>query len=169
MDETLQILLKLPLSKRVPRTYHLPDEEQKQIQLVTALLIQMIHYSANLPEIMRKTSGSPSLDIPIDADYPSKCHEAITESCCHFWSRVLERYTGTKNQDASELKTIMENLVHDLLTTLNLPEYPASAPILEVLLYQLTHILIIFISYLQMVSAGFVCVTTSECGVEIKR
>ncbi|KAL9157838.1 hypothetical protein ABFS82_08G029700 [Erythranthe guttata] len=133
MDETLQILLKLPLSKRVPRTYHLPDEEQRQIQLVTALLIQMIHYSANLPEVLRQTSGNPSLDITIDADYPSKCHEAVTESCCLFWSRVLERYTGTKNQDASELKAIMENLVIDLLTTLNLPEYPASAPILEVL------------------------------------
>ncbi|KAL6498572.1 hypothetical protein OROHE_026513 [Orobanche hederae] len=133
MDETLQILLKLPLSKRVPRTYHLPDEEQRQIQLVTALLIQMIHYSANLPEVLRQTSGNPSLDVSIDADYPSKCHEALTESCCLFWSRVLQRYTSTKNQDASELKAIMENLVMDLLTTLNLPEYPASAPILEVL------------------------------------
>ncbi|KAI3452230.1 hypothetical protein Pfo_008895 [Paulownia fortunei] len=133
MDETLQILLKLPLSKKVPRTYHLPDEEQRQIQLVTALLIQMIHYSANLPEVLRQASGNPSLDVSIDADYPSKCHEAVTESCCLFWSRVLQRYTSTKNQDASELKAIMENLVMDLLSTLNLPEYPASAPILEVL------------------------------------
>ncbi|KAL0377584.1 UNVERIFIED_CONTAM: Sister chromatid cohesion protein SCC2 [Sesamum radiatum] len=131
MDETLQILLKLPLSKRVPRTYHLPDEEQRQIQLVTALLVQMILYSANLPEVLRRTSENPSLDVSIDVDYPSKCHEAVTESCCLFWSRVLQRYTSTKNQDASELKAIMENLVMDLLTTLNLPEYPASAPILE--------------------------------------
>lgn len=132
MDETLQTLLKLPLSKRVPRTYHLPDEEQRQIQLVTALLVQMIHYSANLPEVVRQTHGNPSLDVSIDADYPSKCHEAVTESCCLFWSRILQRYTSTKTQDASELKSIMENLVMDLLTTLNLPEYPASAPILEV-------------------------------------
>ncbi|KAG8384631.1 hypothetical protein BUALT_Bualt04G0138000 [Buddleja alternifolia] len=133
MDETLQILLKLPLSKKVPRTYHLPDEEQRQIQLVTALLIQMVHYSANLPEVLRQTSGNPSLEVSVDADYPSKGHEAVTESCCLFWSRVLQRYTSTKNQDASELKGIMENLVMDLLTTLNLPEYPASAPMLEVL------------------------------------
>ncbi|KAH6830353.1 PHD finger family protein [Perilla frutescens var. hirtella] len=133
MDETLQIILKLPLSKRVPRTYHLPDEEQRQIQLVTALLLQMIHYSGNLPEVVRLTPGNPSLDVSIDADYPSKCHEAVTDSCCLFWSRILQRYTSTKSQDASELKSIMENLVMDLLTTLNLPEYPASAPILEVL------------------------------------
>ncbi|PIN06625.1 Sister chromatid cohesion protein SCC2/Nipped-B [Handroanthus impetiginosus] len=133
MDETLQILLKLPLTKRVPRTYHLPEEEQRQIQLVTDLLIQMIHYSANLPEVLRQSSGNSSLDVSIDADYPYKCHEAVTESCCLFWTRVLQRYTSTKNQDASELKAIMENLVMDLLSTLNLPEYPASAPILEVL------------------------------------
>ncbi|KAL3844611.1 hypothetical protein ACJIZ3_002014 [Penstemon smallii] len=133
MDETFQTLLKLPLTKRVPRTYHLPDEEQRQIQLVSALLIQMVHYSANLPEVLRHSSGSSTLDVSVDADYPSKCLEAITESCCLFWSRVLQRYTSTKNQDASELKALMENLVLDLLTTLNLPEYPASAPILEVL------------------------------------
>lgn len=132
MDETLQTLLKLPLSKRVPRTYHLPDEEQRQIQLFTALLIQMIHYSANLPETVRQNPGNPSLDVSVDADYPSKCHEAVTESCCLFWSRILQRYTSTKTQDATELKSVMENLVMDLLTTLNLPEYPASAPILEV-------------------------------------
>ncbi|EPS72382.1 hypothetical protein M569_02375, partial [Genlisea aurea] len=133
MDETLQILLKFPLSKKVPRTYHLPDEEQRQIQLATALLMQMIHYSANLPEMLRQISGNSSFDVSIDADYPSKCYEAVTESCCLFWSQVLQRYTSSKNQDTSELKAIMENLVMDLLSTLNLPEYPASAPILEVL------------------------------------
>lgn len=135
MDEIIQILLKLPLSKRVPRTYHLPDEDQRQIQLVTALLIQMIHHSANLPEVVRQTPGNPSLDVSIDADYLSKCHEAVTDSCCLFWSRILQRYTSTKSQDASELKSMMENLVMDLLTTLNLPEYPASASILEVIFF----------------------------------
>ncbi|XP_051140843.1 sister chromatid cohesion protein SCC2 isoform X2 [Andrographis paniculata] len=133
MDESLQILLKLPPSKKVPRAYHLPDEEQRQIQLVTALLIQMIHYSANLPDALRQTFVNPSPEFSIDADYPSKCHESVTESCCLFWSRILQRYTSVKNHDASELKIVMENLVLDLLTTLNLPEYPASAPMLEVL------------------------------------
>lgn len=132
MDEALQVLLKLPFSKRVPRTYHLPDEEQKQIQVITALLIQLIHSSANLPEVLRQTSDVPSLDVSMDGNYPTKCHEAITESCCLFWSRVLQRLTGSKNQDSSELKIMIENLIVDLLVTLNLPEYPGAAPILEV-------------------------------------
>ncbi|KAK3005952.1 hypothetical protein RJ639_017655 [Escallonia herrerae] len=132
MDEAVQLLVKLPFSKRIPRTYYLPDEEQRQIQMISALLIQLVHCSANLPDSLREVStGNPYMEISIDASYPNKCHEAVTEACCDFWSRVLQRFTNTKSQDASELKTMMDNLVMDLLTTLNLPEYPASALILE--------------------------------------
>ncbi|KAJ4973526.1 hypothetical protein NE237_006700 [Protea cynaroides] len=134
IDETVQLLWKLPSSKRALRTCHLPDEEQKQIQMFTALLIQLVQSSANLPEAMRQTqTASRILEVSIDASYPTKCHEAATEACCHFWSHVLQRFTTAKSHDASEMKLILENLVMDLLTTLNLPEYPASAHILEVL------------------------------------
>ncbi|XP_010317890.1 sister chromatid cohesion protein SCC2 isoform X2 [Solanum lycopersicum] len=133
MDEALLILLKLPSSKRMPRTYPLPDEEQRQIQFITALLIQIVHSSSNLPDVLRESSDSPSLEVSVDASYPTKSCESVTEACCLFWSRVLQRLTNTKNQEAAELKTMIENLVIDLLTTLNLPEYPASAPLLEVL------------------------------------
>ncbi|XP_058184765.1 sister chromatid cohesion protein SCC2 isoform X2 [Rhododendron vialii] len=134
IDEVLQLLLKLPFSKRIPRTYHLPDEEQRQIQMITALLIQLVHSSANLPEALRQANGKNLIfEASIDSSSPTKCHEAVTESCCLFWSKVLQRFASTKSQDASEVKTMMESLVVDLLTTLNLPEFPASAPILEVL------------------------------------
>ncbi|XP_065632831.1 sister chromatid cohesion protein SCC2 isoform X2 [Quercus suber] len=134
IDEILQLLWKLPSSKRALRSYHLPDEEQRQIQMITALLIQLVHCSANLPEALRQSSsGNPILEVSIDSSYPVKCHEAATEACCYFWTRVLQRFASLKTQDVSEMKPMMENLVMDLLTTLNLPEYPASAPILEVL------------------------------------
>ncbi|KAF2313629.1 hypothetical protein GH714_012500 [Hevea brasiliensis] len=134
IDEVVQLLWKLPFSKRVLRAYHLPDEERRQIQIITALLIQLVHSSANLPDPLREaSSGNSILEVSLDASYPTKCHEAVTETCCLFWTRVLQRFTTVKNQDASELKVMVENIVTDLLTTLNLPEYPASAPILEVL------------------------------------
>ncbi|KAG2715540.1 hypothetical protein I3760_03G083100 [Carya illinoinensis] len=134
IDEILQLLWKLPSSKRALRSYHLPDEEQRQIQMITALLIQLVHCSANLPEALRQaTSGNPILEVSVDSSYPTKCQESATEACCLFWTRVLQRFASLKTQDASEMKAMMENLVMDLLTTLNLPEYPASAPILEVL------------------------------------
>ncbi|KAK8644383.1 hypothetical protein V6N13_123691 [Hibiscus sabdariffa] len=134
IDEIAQLLWKLPVSKRALRAYHLPDEEQRQIQMVTALLIQLVHSSANLPEALKQTSfGSHPLEVSVDASYLTKCHESVQETCCHFWTRVLQRLASVKTQDASELKVMIENLVSDLLTTLNLPEYPAAAPILEVL------------------------------------
>ncbi|KAK6913333.1 HEAT repeat associated with sister chromatid cohesion protein [Dillenia turbinata] len=134
IDETLQLLWKLPFSKRALRAYHLPDEEQRQIQMITALLIQLVHCSASLPEALEQMlNENPILEVSVDANYPTKCHESATETCCLFWSRVLERFATVKTQDVSELKVTMESLVTDLLTTLNLPEYPASAPILEVL------------------------------------
>ncbi|KAJ6734812.1 EXPRESSED PROTEIN-RELATED [Salix purpurea] len=134
IDEIVQLLWKLPSSKRALRAYHLPDEEQRQIQMITALLIQLVQSSANLPEALRQaSSGNSILEVSLDASYPIKSHEAATETCCLFWTRVLQRFTTVKNQDASELKVMMENLVTDLLATLNLPEYPSSSPILEVL------------------------------------
>nr|XP_010923594.1 sister chromatid cohesion protein SCC2 isoform X2 [Elaeis guineensis] len=134
IDETLQLLRKLQCSKRALRAYHLPDEEQKQIQMITALLIQLVQFSANLPESLKTTSNWNNIvDSSIDASYPTKCHETATEACCLFWTSVLQRFTNAKAQDVSESKVILENLVMDLLTTLNLPEYPASASILEVL------------------------------------
>ncbi|XP_047165717.1 sister chromatid cohesion protein SCC2 isoform X1 [Vigna umbellata] len=134
IDEMVQLLWKLPYSKRALRSYHVREEEPRQIQMVTALLIQLIHCSANLPDALRKASnGNSVLEASVDASTPIKSHEAVTEACCLFWSRVLQRFASVKTQDASELKSIIENLVTDLLTTLNLPEYPASAPILEVL------------------------------------
>jgi len=133
IDEISQLLWKLPSSKRALRAYLLPDEEQRQIQMVTALLIQLVHNSTSLPETSRQAaSGNSILETSVDVGYLTKCHEAATETCCLFWTRVLERFTSFKGQDASEIKLIIENLVMDLLTALNLPEYPSVSPILEV-------------------------------------
>ncbi|XP_048494464.1 sister chromatid cohesion protein SCC2 isoform X2 [Beta vulgaris subsp. vulgaris] len=133
VDEVIQLLWKLPFSKRAARAYHLSDEEQKQIQMITALLLQLVLHSANLPEALRQTSNKSAIfETSIETNYLIKCNEAATEACVSFWTHVLQRLTS-KSQDASEVKVIMENLVVDLLTTLNLPEYPAASLILEVL------------------------------------
>lgn len=128
------MLWKLPFSKRGLRSYHLSDE-QIQIQMITALLIHLVQCSVSSPLIFRETLASDDvlvLESSNDACEPSKCHEAATEACCHFWSSILHRWTTIKSHDGIDPKGVMENLVMDLLTTYNLPEYPASANILEV-------------------------------------
>lgn len=173
VDEICQLLWKLPSSKRALRTYLLPDEEQRQIQMVTALLVQLVHSSTNLPETLRQaSSGNPVLDIAVDAGYLTKCHEAATETCCLFWTRILQRLASVKSHDASEVKVVIENLVTDLLTTLNLPEYPSASPILEVKFLILPLLFLIFqgLPTLNRSSlSGSVRLTAAECRVEIKR
>jgi cohesin loading factor subunit SCC2 len=134
VDETIVLLRKLQFSRNAVRTYHLADEEQKQIQMITALLVHLVQFSAIVPDSLKgAVDWSTIVDSPVDASYPIKCHEAATEACCLFWTSVLQRFTAAKSQDMSEAKGIIDNLVQDLLTILNLPEYPAAASILEVL------------------------------------
>ncbi|KAK9118958.1 hypothetical protein Scep_017051 [Stephania cephalantha] len=106
VDETVQLLWKLPFSKRAVRAYHLPDEEQIQIQMISALLIQLVQCSASIPETLRQPSSTSILEVSIDASYPSICNEAATDACCLFWTRVLQRLTTVKAQDVSELKVL---------------------------------------------------------------
>jgi cohesin loading factor subunit SCC2 len=135
IDETLHLLRKLQFSKNAVRTYHVADDDQKQIQMITALLVHLVQFSATVPDSLKGTvDWSTIVDASVDSSYPKKCHEAATEACCLFWTNVLQRVTATKSQDMSEAKNIIDNLVQDLLTILNLPEYPAAASILEVTL-----------------------------------
>lgn len=133
IDETVHLLRKLQFSKNAVRAYHLADEDQKQIQMTTALLVHMVQFSAIVPDSLKGTvDWSTIIDASVDSSYINKCHEAATNTCCDFWKNVLQRVTSSKSQDMSEAKGIIDNLVQDLLTILNLPEYPAAASILEV-------------------------------------
>eukprot|EP01018_Ginkgo_biloba_P006884 Gb_05661 [translate_table: standard] len=134
MDEILQLLWKLPSSKRNLRAYHLPDEEQKQIQMITALLIQLVQCSVTLPELDEAALAANAAPETTDnTGSPAKCFEPAAEACMHFWGTVLQRWTSPKAQDGSDIKGIVENLVVDLLTTLNIPEFPAAGLLLQVL------------------------------------
>lgn len=130
MDEIIQLLWKLPSSKRNLRSYHLPDDDQKQIQMLTALLIHVVQCSVSLPELPE--GGSTTPDTADQSSSPAKCFEPATEACMHFWGTVLQRWTSPKAHDGADIKGVVENLVLDLLTTLNVPEYPAAGLLLHV-------------------------------------
>ncbi|KAH9304417.1 hypothetical protein KI387_008821 [Taxus chinensis] len=131
MDEIFQLLWKSPSSKRNLRAYHLPDEDQKQIQMITALLVQVVQCSVALPDLQEAASVAP--DTADHSSSPAKCFEPAVEACMHFWGTVLQRWTSPKAPDGSDIKGVVENLVVDLLTTLNIPEYPAAGLLLQVL------------------------------------
>ena len=107
MDEIIQLLWKLPSSKRNLRGYHLADDDQKQIQMLTALLIQVVQCSVSLPEFPEVGSAPP--DTVDHSSSLAKCFEPATEACMHFWGTVLQRWTSPKACDGADIKGVVEN------------------------------------------------------------
>jgi cohesin loading factor subunit SCC2 len=63
-DETLHLLRRLQFSKNVVRTYHLEDEDQKQIQMITKLLVHLVQFSAIVPDSLKEQLIGPLLLMP---------------------------------------------------------------------------------------------------------
>jgi cohesin loading factor subunit SCC2 len=63
-DETLHLLRRLQFSKNDVRTYHLEDEDQKQIQMITKLLVHLVQFSAIVPNSLKEQLIGPLLLMP---------------------------------------------------------------------------------------------------------
>jgi cohesin loading factor subunit SCC2 len=63
-DETLHLLCRLQFSKNVVRTYHLEDEDQKQIQMITKLLVHLVQFSVIVPDSLKEQLIGPLLLMP---------------------------------------------------------------------------------------------------------
>ncbi|CAM6093121.1 unnamed protein product [Calypogeia fissa] len=140
-DEIISLLWKLPSSKRNLRTFPLQDEEQSNhIQVFTAILLQLVQCSVTLPKVdalqpdtkadMKAGEATTNNEKP---PVTLKCYEHAMESSMYFWKIVLQRWSAPKAHEGGDVKAVVENLVVDLLTTLNLPEFPASSLLLQVL------------------------------------
>lgn len=147
LDEILSLLWRFPSSKRHLRTYHLPDEESKQIQMLTALILQLVQCSVNLPDALDGSTLTIGLDANDGSKNAPKCMDPANdvsnsasksidpamEASTYFWRNVLQRWTMPKAHEGADIRCLVENLVTDLLTTLNAPEFPAANVLLQVL------------------------------------
>jgi len=61
-----------------------------------------------------------------------KVFEPAMEVTSHFWQNVFQRWAAPKTPDGADAKGIVDNLLVDLLTTLNVPEFPAASLLLQV-------------------------------------
>lgn len=133
-DEIISLLWKIPSSKRSLRNYHLPDEESKQIQMLTALILQLVQCSVSLPnEVQQKpvvTTMQPDANDTSNAAF--KGMDPAIDTSTYFWRNVLQRWTAPKAHEGSDIRCLVENIVTDLLTTLNAPEFPAANVLLQV-------------------------------------
>ncbi|GIY52104.1 nipped-B-like protein [Caerostris darwini] len=140
LEDILASIARLPTSKRSLRNYRLNSEEN--IQMLTALVLQLIHSVVKLPEPESRSEDPLNEERPKNPETKEKVYidkdvlitmsyEASVTTAVNFLS-VFLRKCGTKNEEM-DYRPLFENFVQDLLSTVNKPEWPASELLLSLL------------------------------------
>ncbi|KAF2071240.1 hypothetical protein CYY_007442 [Polysphondylium violaceum] len=132
VDEILANLSKPILganNKKIPKHYKVTKD--RSIQILSALLIQMVQSAATLPHLDSVAATSNSTDTQ---DSTSNSTNKFSLSECQKYATCIILFFIEKcseKTEEGEWKTLLENFIQDLLTVLNLPEWPAASLILR--------------------------------------
>ncbi|KAK4306344.1 hypothetical protein Pmani_021828 [Petrolisthes manimaculis] len=151
LDDILASIARLPNSKRSLRTYRLNSDES--IQMLTALVLQLIQCVVELPEELSQNSSSSGKsdsnhsqnskdskdakvnekkEVRMDRDVlVSTRYETAMSTAYSFLSVFLQK-TGSRSEEI-DYRPLFENFVQDLLVTVNKPEWPAAELLLSLL------------------------------------
>ncbi|XP_035292163.1 nipped-B-like protein A isoform X4 [Anguilla anguilla] len=140
LEEIFTSLARLPTSKRSLRNFRLNstdvDGEPMYIQMVTALVLQLIQCVVHLPS--DKDCSEDQYDNKIDHDVLiTNSYETAMRTAQNFLSVFLKK-CGSK-QGEEDYRPLFENFVQDLLSTVNKPEWPAAELLLSLLGRLLVH------------------------------
>merc|ERR1719410_2989826 len=148
LDDILASIARLPQTKRSLRTYRLNRNEN--VQMLTALVMQLIQCVAVLPEKLAKGKGKDkkskkekedddvknpdddSEELVVDRDVlVNNNYESAMATAYQFLTVFLKK-CGSKSEDV-DYRPLFENFLQDLLTTVNTPEWPAAELLLSLL------------------------------------
>ncbi|KAF7200407.1 nipped-B-like protein A isoform X1 [Nothobranchius furzeri] len=139
LEEIFTSLARLPTSKRSLRNFRLnssdQDGEPMYIQMVTALVLQLIQCVVHLPndkDVFEEYDSKVDQDVLITNSY-----ETAMRTAQNFLSVFLKK-CGSK-QGEEDYRPLFENFVQDLLSTVNKPEWPAAELLLSLLGRLLVH------------------------------
>ncbi|XP_022054799.1 nipped-B-like protein A isoform X2 [Acanthochromis polyacanthus] len=139
LEEIFTSLARLPTSKRSLRNFRLnssdQDGEPMYIQMVTALVLQLIQCVVHLPndkDVFDEYETKVDQDVLITNSY-----ETAMRTAQNFLSVFLKK-CGSK-QGEEDYRPLFENFVQDLLSTVNKPEWPAAELLLSLLGRLLVH------------------------------
>ncbi|KAM6959390.1 nipped-B-like protein A [Aplochiton taeniatus] len=140
LEEIFTSLARLPTSKRSLRNFRLnssdKDGEPMYIQMVTALVLQLIQCVVHLPN--DKDSFEDEYEGKMDQDVLiTNSYETAMRTAQNFLSVFLKK-CGSK-QGEEDYRPLFENFVQDLLSTVNKPEWPAAELLLSLLGRLLVH------------------------------
>lgn len=151
LDDILASIARLPNSKRSLRTYRLNSDEN--IQMLTALVLQLIQCVVELPEELAQTvRGKSTSESDSHNSKDSKEAKVVEERkalnmdrdvlvCTRYETAMSTAYsflsvflskTGSKSEEI-DYRPLFENFVQDLLVTVNKPEWPAAELLLSLL------------------------------------
>uniref|UniRef100_A0A8C4ZDP8 Nipped-B protein n=1 Tax=Gadus morhua TaxID=8049 RepID=A0A8C4ZDP8_GADMO len=139
LEEIFTSLARLPTSKRSLRNFRLnssdKDGEPLFIQMVTALVLQLIQCVVHLPN---DKDALDEYDSKMDQDLLiTNSYECAMRTAQNFLSVFLKK-CGSK-QGEEDYRPLFENFVQDLLSTVNKPEWPAAELLLSLLGRLLVH------------------------------
>lgn len=137
LEDILASIARIPSSKHNLRSFQLSSDQQ--IQMLTALVLQLVQCVVTLPETLCKSQDkdkdpelSDSKKNAVDKDLMiiSKYEAAISVGGT-FLTSFLNK-CRSRNEEV-DFRPLFENFVHDLLTTVNKPEWPATELLLSLL------------------------------------
>ncbi|XP_073400050.1 nipped-B-like protein isoform X2 [Dendrobates tinctorius] len=140
LEELFTSLARLPTSKRSLRNFRLnssdDDGEAMYIQMVTALVLQLIQCVVHLPSDREHAEEESNKKIDQDV-FITNSYETAMRTAQNFLSIFLKK-CGSK-QGEEDYRPLFENFVQDLLSTVNKPEWPAAELLLSLLGRLLVH------------------------------
>ncbi|CAG4981013.1 unnamed protein product [Parnassius apollo] len=134
LEDILASIARIPSSKHNLRSFQLSSDQH--IQMLTALVLQLVQCVVTLPETMCKTQDKEHSDTDskkhVDKDLLiiSKYEAAISVGGTFLTSFLNKCRSRSEEVD---FRPLFENFVHDLLTTVNKPEWPATELLLSLL------------------------------------
>ena len=102
----------------------LPHDENLSLQIVTAMLMKCIQGSG------------PPLANTIAKNVSAATNYALSTGAVNILKQLLIGWQSARAQEI-DIKAMLQNTVQDLLTTLNMPEWPVASVILQSLCAQL--------------------------------
>ncbi|XP_008422496.1 nipped-B-like protein B isoform X2 [Poecilia reticulata] len=139
LEEIFASLARLPTSKRGLRNFRLntsdSDGPPLYIQMVSALVLQLIQCVVNLPT-ERETEDEPKKKVDKDS-LITNSYETAMRTAQNFLSVFLKKCGSKQGED--DYRPLFENFVHDLLSAVNKPEWPAAELLLSLLGRLLVH------------------------------
>ncbi|XP_041977480.1 nipped-B protein [Aricia agestis] len=135
LEDILASIARIPSSKHNLRSFQLNSDQH--IQMLTALVLQLVQCVVTLPETLCKSKEKEK-----DVDNENKKHvdkdlliiskyEAAISVGGTFLTSFLNKCRSRSEE--VDFRPLFENFVHDLLTTVNKPEWPATELLLSLL------------------------------------